>query len=157
MRNMKINARGPNYVELDYTPMIDMTFQLIAFFMIVINFEAADQDQQVQLPESVLARPPETAFDDPITIQMVADGRILMGGDYYADAEAIRPLLKNELFVLQSRAPNEAARKRRLALANVIIRADRDAEAGRVQDIVAVCQEVGFEKFTLRARVETEY
>jgi biopolymer transport protein ExbD len=80
-----------------------------------------------------------------------------MGGDYYADAEAIRPLLKNELFVLQSRAPNEAARKRRLALANVIIRADRDAEAGRVQDIVAVCQEVGFEKFTLRARVETEY
>jgi biopolymer transport protein ExbD len=154
---MKIKARGPNNVELDYTPMIDMTFQLIAFFMIVINFEAADQDQQVQLPESVLARPPEMAFADPITIQMVADGRILMGGDYYADAEAIRPLLKNELFVLQSRAPTEAARKRRLAMANIIIRADRDSEAGRVQDIVAVCQEIGFEKFTLRARVETEY
>ena len=137
--------------------MIDMTFQLIAFFMIVINFEAADQDQNVQLPSSILARPPETAFDSPITIQMVSDGRILMGGEYYADAEAIRPLLKNERYILQSQAPTEAERKRKLAQATIIIRADREAQTGRVQDIIQVCQETGFERFTLRARVEAEY
>jgi len=154
---MKIPARGPNYVELDYTPMIDMTFQLIAFFMIVINFEAADQDQSVQLPSSILARPPETAFESPITIQMVSDGRILMGGEYYADAEAIRPLLKNERFILQSQAAGEAERNRKLAQATVIIRADREAQTGRVQDIIQVCQDIGFERFTLRARVEGEY
>jgi biopolymer transport protein ExbD len=154
---MKINARGANYVELDYTPMIDMTFQLIAFFMIVINFEAADQDQNVQLPASILARPPETAFDSPITIQMVSDGRILMGGEYYADAEAIRPLLKNERYILQSQASTEAERKRKLAQATIIIRADREAQTGRVQDIIQICQETGFERFTLRARVEAEY
>ncbi len=154
---MKINARGANYVELDYTPMIDMTFQLIAFFMIVINFEAADQDQNVQLPSSILARPPETAFDSPITIQMVSDGRILMGGEYYADAEAIRPLLKNERYILQSQSVTEAERKRKLAQATIIIRADREAQTGRVQDIIQVCQETGFERFTLRARVEAEY
>jgi biopolymer transport protein ExbD len=154
---MKIHARGANYVELDYTPMIDMTFQLIAFFMIVINFEAADQDQSVQLPSSILARPPETAFESPITIQMVGDGRILMGGEYYADAEAIRPLLKNERFILQSQAASEAERKRKLAQATVIIRADREAQTGRVQDIIQVCQDIGFERFTLRARVEGEY
>jgi biopolymer transport protein ExbD len=154
---MKIKARGPDYVELDYTPMIDMTFQLIAFFMIVINFEAADQDQNVQLPSSLLARPPETAFESPITIQMVGDGRILMGGEYYADAEAIRPLLKNERYLLQSQAPTEAERKRKLALATIIIRADRQAQTGRVQDIIQVCQDIGFERFTLRARVEGGY
>ena len=49
---MKIKARGPEFVELDYTPMIDMTFQLIAFFMILINFSDAEQDQRVQLPSS---------------------------------------------------------------------------------------------------------
>lgn len=154
---MKIRAKGPEYVELDYTPMIDMTFQLIAFFMIVINFEAADQDQSVQLPSSILARPPETAFESPITIQMVSDGRILMGGEYYADAEAIRPLLKNERFILQSQAAGEAERKHKLAQATVIIRADREAQTGRVQDIIQVCQDIGFERFTLRARVEGEY
>ena len=35
---MKLKARGAEFVEIDYTPMIDMTFQLIAFFMILINF-----------------------------------------------------------------------------------------------------------------------
>jgi biopolymer transport protein ExbD len=154
---MKIHARGADYVELDYTPMIDMTFQLIAFFMIVINFEAADQDQNVQLPSSLLARPPETAFESPITIQMVSDGRILMGGEYYADAESIRPLLKNERYLLQSQATTEAERKRKLSLATIIIRADRQAQTGRVQDIIQVCQDIGFERFTLRARVEGGY
>ena len=35
-------------VEGDLTPMIDMTFQLIAFFMLVINFSDVEQDQRVQ-------------------------------------------------------------------------------------------------------------
>ena len=41
---MKIKGRGADMVELDYTPMIDMTFQLIAFFMILINFSDAETD-----------------------------------------------------------------------------------------------------------------
>ena len=45
---MKINAKGPDFVELDYTPMIDMTFQLIAFFMILINFSDAEVDDRVR-------------------------------------------------------------------------------------------------------------
>jgi biopolymer transport protein ExbD len=147
---MKIKARGPNYVELDYTPMIDMTFQLIAFFMIVINFEAAEQNENVKLPLSALARPPQSASESPITIQMVADGRIVMGGEYYADADAIRPLLANERYVLQSQ-------RRKAASATVIIRADRAAQTGRVQEIIQACQEAGFEKFTLRARSEAGY
>src|SRR5688572_31665758 len=77
---MKINARGPEFVAIDYTPMIDMTFQLIAFFMILINFSDAEQDQRVQLPTSSLARPPEAAATTPITIQMVSGGQIVMSG-----------------------------------------------------------------------------
>ena len=55
---MKIKAKGPDFVELDYTPMIDMTFQLIAFFMILINFSDAETDDRVQLPSSAIAKPP---------------------------------------------------------------------------------------------------
>lgn len=36
--------------EGDMTPMIDMTFQLIAFFMVLINFAEGDQDQRIKLP-----------------------------------------------------------------------------------------------------------
>ena len=45
--------------EGDLTPMIDMTFQLIAFFMVLINFTEAEADQRVKLPESELAKPPD--------------------------------------------------------------------------------------------------
>ena len=36
------------------TPMIDVTFQLIAFFMFVLNFSEVDQDQRINLPLSEL-------------------------------------------------------------------------------------------------------
>ena len=81
LTTMKIKARGPNFVEIDYTPMIDMTFQLIAFFMILINFEAADRTSSVQLPASVLAKPPETAVRDADHDPDGRDGRIMMGGE----------------------------------------------------------------------------
>ena len=50
--------------------MIDVTFQLIAFFMFVLNFTEVDQDQRVNLPLSELARPPDVAYDEPLTIQL---------------------------------------------------------------------------------------
>ena len=49
--------------EGDLTPMIDMTFQLIAFFMVLINFTQSEQDQRIQLPESTLAKPPEAPLE----------------------------------------------------------------------------------------------
>ncbi|WP_425617966.1 ExbD/TolR family protein [Anatilimnocola sp. NA78] len=136
--------------ELDMTPMIDMTFQLIAFFMILINFEAAEQDARVVLPSSALAKPPEAPFETPITVQMTKDGNPVLGAELYADRKALIPKLKNEVYVLQSQ--NSSA-----ANATIIIRAHKDCKTGDVQDLIKVCQEVGFEKFTLRANEDTGY
>lgn len=147
---MKIKGKGAEVVEVDFTPMIDMTFQLIAFFMILINFEAAEQDERVQLPSSVLAKPPQAPFETPITIQVVRDGGVLMGGQVYADADAIKPLLNNEKYVLETQ-------QKTVGNATIIIRAHKDAKTGQVQEIIRVCQEVGFEKFTLRAKSEQGY
>ena len=43
---MKIKSLQQTVMEFDMTPMIDMTFQLIAFFMVLINFDASDQDER---------------------------------------------------------------------------------------------------------------
>lgn len=147
---MKINARGPDFVELDYTPMIDMTFQLIAFFMILINFSDAEADERVQLPSSQLAKPPDASAETPIYIQMMRDGQIIMNAQTLADPEAIRPFLKAEKYLLQTKNQSEKN-------ATIIIRAHKDAKTGQVQRIIKVCQEIGFEKFTLRAKSEVGY
>ena len=59
---MKFNkAKTSEILEGDLTPMIDMTFQLIAFFMLLINFSEVDRAEEITLPLAVLAIPPETS------------------------------------------------------------------------------------------------
>ncbi len=132
-------------VEGDMTPMIDMTFQLIAFFMVLINFSDVEQDQRVNLPASELAKPPDTAYDEPLTIQMTADETILFGGQEMSIDE-LRVAVRQEAKLL------EAYGDGRLGESTVVIRADLASRAGRVQEIIKACQDAGFEKFALRGR-----
>ena len=134
--------------EGDLTPMIDMTFQLIAFFMVLINFTEADQDDRVVLPQSVLAKPPEMPFEDPITIHLTAAGRAIFGGQEVTD-ESLRRQLQREREVLR-------LSDRSAADATVIVRGDATASTGRVQEIIQICQEEQFEKFALRAKEKVD-
>ncbi|OHB78727.1 MAG: hypothetical protein A2W31_06395, partial [Planctomycetes bacterium RBG_16_64_10] len=127
--------------ELDMTPMIDMTFQLIAFFMVLLNFTDAEQDQRIRLPSSTLAKPPDHPFSDPRTLQLTKHGTVLFAGDEVAVGPLLERLLKTERQVLErtSQKGPEAV--------TMIIRADADAKTGDVQRIIELCQRIGFEKF----------
>jgi len=46
--------------EPNLTPILDMVFQLITFFMLVINFKTAEMDLSLKLPVVGSARPVET-------------------------------------------------------------------------------------------------
>jgi len=65
---MDRGRKGAGFAEGDMTPMIDMTFQLIAFFMVLVNFADADQNERIRLPSSELAKPPDRPFESPITL-----------------------------------------------------------------------------------------
>ena len=95
--------RQSNIDEGDMTPMIDMTFQLIAFFMILVNFTQAEQDARVELPASKLAKPPEKASEQPLTIQLAkipgpspADFIALIGGDEIPVSKELNGILLRE-------------------------------------------------------------
>ncbi|HID76257.1 MAG TPA: biopolymer transporter ExbD [Planctomycetaceae bacterium] len=130
--------------EGDMTPMIDMTFQLIAFFMVLINFSEAEQNERIRLPSSELAKPPEAPLQQPITLQLTPEGTVLVGGEERT-IQGLRPILIREGQLLEAagHSPREAT---------IVIRADRSAKAGKVQEVIQVCQETGFEKFVLRAK-----
>ncbi len=134
-------------MEGDLTPMIDMTFQLIAFFMVLINFSQTETDQRIILPQSTLAKPPDRPVEYPITIQMTAKGTIIYGGQELARLRQLRPYLVNERAILEGR-------KQPMSTATVIIRADRRTKAGEVQKLIELCQQERFEKFSLRAKEE---
>jgi biopolymer transport protein ExbD len=128
--------------------MIDMTFQLIAFFMVLVNFSEADQNERIRLPLSELAKPPEAPLETPITLQLTNAGTVIMAGNELTLGQLVDELVREKL-LLQARGDD------RLGSATIIIRADRAAKTGVVQEVIKICQETGFEKFALRAKQES--
>ena len=144
---MRISSRGPHGVEEgDLTPMIDMTFQLIAFFMLVINFSDVEQDQRVTLPASELARPPEAPYDQPLTIHLTKDDRFIYAGREVRQLVQLRSALLQETQIILRHTTKS------LADVTVIIRADEDAKTGLVQQVIQACQALEFERFALRGK-----
>ena len=130
--------------EGDMTPMIDMVFQLIAFFMVLINFSEVDQNELIRLPSSELAIPPKSPVPSPITIQVTRGGTAILGGDEVSVLGLGRLLtVERQVLVRVGKSAKEAT---------IIIRADADTQVGVVQEVIEVCQETGFEKFSLRAK-----
>jgi biopolymer transport protein ExbD len=145
---MKVAKRQiPPMAEGDMTPMIDMTFQLIAFFMVLINFSEAEQNMQINLPSSELAIPPDKPFEFERTVQITKTGTVLFSGDEVPIA-ALGPLLARERVFLTT------IRKAVASDVTIIIRADGATKVGQVQDVIKTCQDNQFEKFSLRAKAE---
>lgn len=140
----KIKSGVDVSAEGDMTSMIDMTFQLIAFFMILINFADDSANQDIKLPASRLAIPPESPPEDPIVLQMDSFGQVLYSGDGFTDMATIKSRLRVKQSVI-----------RRLKLdpkdATVIIRADHRVATKYVRELLEMCQEMEFEKFAFRA------
>jgi biopolymer transport protein ExbD len=137
---------GPSRTEIDMTPMIDMTFQLITFFMFVMSFSEAEQDERVQLPMSQLAKPAEGPIERPITLQLTNSGAVIYAGELVAVRDIGAYLEREKSVMLDAgREPNTAT---------VIVRADGRAKTGEVQDVIRICQEKGFERFALRAQYD---
>ena len=65
--------------EPNMTSMIDVVFLLISFFTLVMNFSQAEQHEEIALPKSELAQPPETAPPEMITLQILPDQTIVVG------------------------------------------------------------------------------
>ena len=146
---MKLTKAECKITELDMTPMIDMTFQLIAFFMMLLNFAEGDQDQRIQLPASELAKPAAMPLESPITLHVTQDDTVVIGGQEVSVA-GLKPFLDREASVLTMRGKSPS-------VATVIVRGDMDAKTITVQDVIKACQLSKFEKFVLRAKEDRGY
>ena len=146
---MKLSKVKTQITELDMTPMIDMTFQLIAFFMMLINFSEGDQNERIQLPASELAKPAVSPLESPITLHVTDEDTVIIGGQEVS-VEGLKPFLDREASVLTMRGKSPS-------VATIIIRGDMDAKTITVQDVIKACQLSKFEKFVLRAKEEQGY
>jgi biopolymer transport protein ExbD len=139
------------------TPMIDVTFQLIAFFMFVLNVNDAEQHQAIRLPASDLAKPPEEVARTVFTVHVTKpedDGKSYV---YFANrklaigSEDLKAAIQKERIILgfERRTPGDAN-------VVVLVRGDASAQSGEVQRVVEGWREEGFVHFALRVRQEVD-
>ena len=132
-------------LEADLTPMIDVTFLLIAFFMLIINFSEVDRAEQILLPAHQLARPPETRPDYQVILNLIPDGSVIFAGQNVEKIDFLTGLLNREI----SAAQLEGVAPAKIA---VIIRSHQDTPTGLVQELITKCQALELEDFSLRVK-----
>lgn len=111
-------------VRIDMTPMVDVAFLLLIFFMTTTQFKPPEV-VAVTLPASRSEiHVPET---NTIILTVNRDGRIFISTERVADAQEIPPgEIVNALVTWRSRNPE----------AVVILKGDKDADFGTVADIM---------------------
>ena len=156
---MKFRSPPMPSAEMDMTPMMDLTFQLISFFMMVTNFDQTQVDERVRLPTDSLAKPPEVRVEHQLVVNIgykrAKDGTrldplpfVFLQGEELRINE-YRPRLQQEARIYQAKAVN-------LNDVTIVVRADSDVPTGQVQEFIKMSQDAKFEKFTLRAQQPIE-
>jgi len=171
--------------EPNLVPILDMVFQLITFFMLVINFATAGIDQDLKLPVIGSAGTVDTkGMDDLLVLSIgledkdwakkgkkeiyclkfntkrVSDVKQFMAEEARASRKNARPPMKEEEIATSANIRKCASEEERNKLkelpTRVVIRADRNAPYKVVDEVIVACQNNGFQKFALKAMAKED-
>jgi len=121
--------------KMDTTPMIDVVFQLLLFFMIVSEMKKTEAEA-ISLPFAVKAIDDLQPPPDRVTINILKTGQIKVGGHEYVHGLDTRPLQAlltkgARLHMVQQDPP--------ISDLPVKIRADAETEYKYVQQVMVAC------------------
>ncbi|MCC6548520.1 MAG: biopolymer transporter ExbD [Ignavibacteriaceae bacterium] len=150
----KIKKKRVNIV-IDMTPMVDVAFLLLTFFMLTTQFKP-QEEVEVILPSSRSEQKVPTSNVMNITVEK--KGRIFLGfdsqrimaqlfGESYRTATSVEIKIQSlHDLVTQARISNSKL--------EAVIKSDADAEYGVVSDVMEVLQKNAIAKFSLVTDLE---
>jgi len=148
MSELEQSAGKPNL-----TPILDMVFQLITFFMLVINFKSAALDLSLKLPVVGSARPVDTKGQESLLILNVdSQGDV----NVYGRKQPVKEYIAREAMAAligAKRSQPDLEYGQELPT-TVVIRADRSTSFKALNRVIMECQMNGFRKFALKATRE---
>lgn len=146
-------ARVP--IRIDMTPMVDVAFLLLTFFMLTTQFRPP-AEVDVILPDSHSAiKLPES---DVITITISKEGEVYMGVDsqflrasLFGEENRLRMAVQLDTHTLTTKLIEARTRNPKL---RTVLKCDRDAEYGVVMDVMDVLQKTNISRFNLVTNLE---
>lgn len=141
--------------EPNLTPLLDVVFQLITFFMLLINFSNENYDQRVRLPVAASAVPIEDsdqASDDRLVMNVDRDGHMLSGGQALPLQKATVEIKHQaEIVKINLQAAGLKYDPSKGLPTTIILRGDKDCSFSAIYPLIVECQNQGFRKFNLKA------
>jgi biopolymer transport protein ExbD len=142
-------------IRIDMTPMVDVAFLLLTFFMLTTQFRPPaevdvilpDSHSQIKLPET-----------DVMIITIDKDGALFLG----VDSQFLRAKLFGQENMLKTDVPIQLSElPRKLLEARIanpklraVIKSDRNTEYGPVLDVMDILQKVNLSRFNLVTNLE---
>lgn len=114
-------------VQVDLTPIIDMVFLLLIFFLVATTFQQAEREMKIALPESTAAGPISASLRE-IVINVDELGRVSVAGQTITDAA---------LFAMVKSAVTANAQQK------VSVRGDRSTLYANVARVLDLCKGAG--------------
>jgi biopolymer transport protein ExbD len=141
-----------NRAEPNLTPLLDMVFQLITFFMLVINFKTAALDLNLRLPVVGSARPVESLPGDLLVLNIDKEGTLKVYNNPIKDKD-IPAYIANEAqaSLLAARRNNPKIQSGDDLPTTVVVRADKETPFHLLNRVISSCQVNGYRNFSLKA------
>ena len=112
---------------IELTPIIDMVFLLLIFFLVATTYQQSEREIAIALPEAEAAGPISTMLRE-IIINVDGQGQIIVGGQTMS-LEELRSLVADAVKV-------NADQK-------VSVRGDKDIAYGTIARVLDVCKAAG--------------
>ena len=127
---IKVNEPKNNIASIELTPIIDMVFLLLIFFLVATTFHQTEREMQIALPASASAGPISSALRE-IIINVNADGEIIVSG-IAMSSEDLRTLITEAV------AGNPEQK--------VTVRGDRNTAYANVIRVLDICKGAGIQE-----------
>lgn len=116
--------------RIELTPIIDMVFLLLIFFLVATTFQQTERELSIALPDSEAAGPITMQLRE-IVINVTGDGSIVVSG---------RAISLEDLRTIVGEAVTANAEQK------VSVRGDRDVSYGTVARVLDVCKAAGVDE-----------
>ena len=117
-------------VSIEMTPMIDMVFLLLIFFLVATTFHQAEREMKIALPEAQAAGPISATLREFI-INVDSEGRIMVSGKW-VEPDVLRSM------VAEAIADNPEQK--------VTVRGDRDTTYANIVRVLDICKGSGIQE-----------
>ena len=120
-------SSSDNSIGVDLTPVIDMVFMLLIFFLVATTFQQQEREAKIALPQAAASAPLSSAMRE-IVINVTRDGTLIVNTKVVDEA--------SHLSMLKAAVSQNAGQK-------VNVRGDRDAAYGMVARTLDLCKQAG--------------